>query len=270
MFDPQLFQGSATGPRAILRLLQVLECLAEHPEGRTLSQICAALEVPKTTLFTMLKVLQASGHTQQAAGIYRLGGPAVKLGAQMAASGRRTFPGCADGTLQSLCRCTGETGFLAVLTADGADCRYVSVVETDSSLRFTVKVDSLKPSYATGTGQAMLAYLPDAELRAILERVTFERITDKTVRSRAALLKKLDAVRRCGTSTTDSGTVAGVLSVAAPIFDHAGRVVAAISVGGPSARMAGPIERIEREVRGAAEDISAILGYAGEGPCAAR
>ena len=52
MFDPQLFQGSATGPRAILRLLQVLECLAEHPEGRTLSQICAALEVPKTTRAT--------------------------------------------------------------------------------------------------------------------------------------------------------------------------------------------------------------------------
>ena len=269
MFDPQMFQGSATGPRAILRLLQVLECLTEYPEGRTLAQICAALEVPKTTLFTMLKVLLASGHLQHAAGIYSLGARAVQLGARMAASARRTFPGCADATLQSLCRRTGETGFLAVLTADGADCRYVSVVETDHSLRFTVKIDSLKPSYATGTGHAMLAYLPSAELDAILQRVKFERITDRTVRSRAALLKKLETVQRYGISATDGGTVAGVLSVAAPIFDHDGRVVAAISVGGPTARMAGPISRIERDVRGAAQDISEILGYAGKWPRAA-
>ena len=269
MFDPQMFQGSAAGPRAIPRLLQVLECLAEHPEGRTLSQICAALQVPKTTLFMMLKALQASSHLQHRAGIYKLGAPAVKLGAQMAASARRTFPGCADDILQSLCQRTSETVFLAVLTADGANCRYVSVVETDRSLRFTVKVDSLKPSYATGTGHAMLAYLPGAELDAILQRVKFERITDRTVRSRAALLKKLETARRSGISASDSGTVAGVLSVAAPIFDHDGRVVAAISVGGPSARMAGPISRIERDVRGAAQDISEILGYAGEWPRAA-
>lgn len=266
MFDPQMFQGSATGPRTILRVLHVLECLTEHPEGRTLSQICSALKVPKTSLFTLLKALQASGHLQHAAGIYRLGPPAVRLGARMVASASSAFPACADDTLQSLCRRTGETGFLAVLTADGADCRYVSVVETERSLRFSVRVDSLKPSYATGTGHAMLAYLPSVELGAILRRVKFERLTDKTVRSRAALLTKLESVRRSGVSATDGGTVAGVLSIAAPIFGHDGRVVAAISAGGPTSRMVPSMSRIERDVRGAAADISAILGYSGEWP----
>lgn len=60
--------------------------------------------------------------------------------------------------------------------------------------------------------------LPDAELKTLLGVVQFERITPGTVSSRRALIAGLKAVRRSGVSTVDSGTVAGVVSVAAPIF----------------------------------------------------
>ena len=56
---------------------------------------------------------------------------------------------------------------LAVLTDDGLQCRYLSVVESGNWLRFSVQPDSLKPAYATGTGHAMLAFLPKPELQAI-------------------------------------------------------------------------------------------------------
>ena len=266
MFDLHALDSSAGGPRALLRLLQVLGQLAEHPQGRTLAQLCEDLQVPKTTLFTMLKTLQASGYLQSLAGVYRLGPPAVALGAAMAASARRSFPDCAGEVLDSLCRRSGETAILSVLTADGMNCRYVAVVESGNWLRFSVERDSLKPSYATGTGHAMLAYLPDADLQAILGRVTFDKITNKTVGSRRALLATLQQVRRDQVSTSDSGTVAGVLSIAAPIFDAEGRVMAAVSAGGPATRMAPQLQSLQRAVRGAAEDISRILGYAGEWP----
>lgn len=266
VFDLQALDTSAAGPRAIVRVLQVLGHLAQHPQGRTLAQLCEDLKLPKTTLFTMLKTLHGSGYLQLADGVYRLGAPSVILGAAMAASARRSFPDCAQEALESLCRRTGETGILAVLTADGMNCRYVSVVESGNWLRFTVQRDSLKPSYATGTGHAMLAYLPPAEVQAILGRVKFEKITHKTVASRRALLAALQQVRRDHVSTTDSGTVAGVMSVAAPIFDDSGRVVAAVSAGGPSVRMAPQLAAIQRAVRGAAEDISRILGFAGDWP----
>lgn len=269
VFDLQALDASAGGPRAILRVLQVLGHLADHPQGRTLAQLCEELRLPKTTLFTMLKTLQGSGHLHVAAGVYRLGAPSVALGAAMAASARRSFPDCAAEVLQGLCRRTGETGLLAVLTADGMNCRYVAVIESDNWLRFSVQRDSLKPAYATGTGHAMLAWLPPAELRAILARVKFERITPRTIGSRRALLAELEKVRRERVSTSDSGTVGGVLSIAAPIFDAGARVVAAVSAGGPTVRMTPHVGAIERAVRGAAEDISRILGFAGDWPPAA-
>ncbi len=266
VFELQALEGGASGPRSILRVLQVLGHLADQPQGRTLAQLCEELELPKTTLFTMLKTLQGSGHLEVAAGVYRLGPPAVALGAAMAASARRNFPECARESLQSLSRRTGETTFLAVLTADGMNCRYVSVIESGNWLRFSVQPDSLKPAYATGTGHAMLAYLPQAEVEAILDRVHFEKITRKTVGSRRALLAALAQVRKDQDSVTDSGTVSEVMSVAAPIFDASGRVLAAVSAGGPAARMAPHLSSIRRMVRGTAEDISRTLGLTGDWP----
>ncbi len=266
VFELQTLDTGHAGPRAILRLLQVLGHLAEHPQGRTLAQLCEGLQLPKTTLFTMLKTLQAGGYLEAASGVYRLGPPAVALGVAMAASAKRNFPDCARESLHSLSRRTGETTFLAVLTGDGMSCRYVSVVESGNWLRFSVQPDSLKPSYATGTGHAMLAYLPPAEAQAILERASFEKLTRKTVGSRKALLAALARVREQQVSVTDSGTVPEVISVAAPIFDAGGRVMAAVSAGGPSARMSARLPAIQRMVRGTAEDISRILGLAGDWP----
>ena len=60
--------GSA-GPRAILRVLQVLEYLAAHPQGRSLAQMCEVLQLPKTSLYTLLKTLQASGHLELTQGL---------------------------------------------------------------------------------------------------------------------------------------------------------------------------------------------------------
>lgn len=255
-----------TGPRSILRLLHVLAALGNHPEGQTLSQLCQSLSMPKTTLFTMLKVLESANYLTHDDGAYRLGPEAVTLGAAMAESPKRNFPDCAKGSLQDLSRRTGETGFLAVLTPDRLFCKYVAVVETDNWLRFSVKLGSQKPAYATGSGRAMLAYLPDNEIEQLVQNFSFERLTPKTVSSRRTLLASLKEVRKHRVSVVDSGTVAGVVAVAAPIFGLNGEVTAAVTVGGPTPRLAERLPAVEMAVRDAAEDISRMLGYRGEWP----
>lgn len=266
MFEFYGLDKNSSGPRAILRVLKVLGHLAEHPQGKTLTELSEQLKVPKTTLFTMLKTLLSSGYVELAQGTYRLGGPSISLGAAMATSARSNFPERARENLEKLTRRTGETSFLAVLTADGMNCHYLSVVESGNWLRFSVQPGSMKPSYATGTGHAMLAYLPKADLNGILDRVIFEKLTSKTVSSRRALMTALAEVRRNGVSTTDGGTVGQVMSIAAPIFDSSGRVLAALSAGGPSVRMAPQMLAIQRVVRSTAEDISRDLGFLGDWP----
>lgn len=255
-----------TGPRSILRLLQVLAHLGACPHGQTLTQLCQALALPKTTLFTMVKVLEGAGYLTQHSGAYRLGAAALALGAAMAQGPRASLPECAQGILQSLAQRSGETGFLSVLTPDRQHCHYLATVESDHWLRYSVKLGSQKPAYATGTGRAMLAYLPDPELRRLLDGIRFERLTPQTISSRRALLAGLRAVRLCGVSTVDGGTVAGVVSVAAPIFDAEGSVVAAVSIGGPTSRIGPRLGTIEAAVREGARAISELLGYRGPWP----
>ena len=255
-----------SGPRSILRLLQVFARLSAYPEGQTLAQLCKALSLPKTTLFTMLKVLASADYLSRDGGIYRLGKAAVTLGTSMSRGPAASFPDCAKGILRNVAQRTGETGFLAVLTRDRQSCKYVAMVESDNWLRYSVKLGSQKPSYATGTGRAMLAYLPDAEVKSLLEGVRFERITPATVSSRRALMAGLKEVRDHGVSTVDSGTVAGVVSVAAPIFSADGHVIAALSIGGPSARIGRQLSAVESAVRASAEEVSRVLGYGDEWP----
>lgn len=253
-------------PRSVLRVVQVFVCLSAHPQGQTLAQLCASLALPRTTLFTMLKVLESAGYLINDGGAYRLGPAAVTLGASMAESSTRNFPECAHEILQNLSRRTGETGFLAVLTPDRQFCKYVAVVEADSWLRFSVKLGSHRPAYATGSGRAMLAYLPEAELATLMDSFIFTKVTVKTVSSRRALLASLREVRKHGTSTVDSGTVAGVVSVSAPIFGADGRVAAALSAGGPTARVGEHLPSVQAAVLDAAGDISRLLGYRGKWP----
>lgn len=261
-FDlPAASPAPAAGPRSVLRVLQVLRELAADPRGLTLSELARRLAVPKTSLFALLRVLESARYLANEGGTYRLGAESLALAGAVADSGRRHFPDCAMPTLKALGRRTGETGFLATLTPDRLWCQYVAVVETDNWLRFSVQVGSRKPSYATGSGRAMLAFLPAVELEALLPRFEFRKLTTQTVASRRALLAALRQVRSRGVSVVESGTVAGVTSVAAPIFDAAGLPIAAVSIGGPTERMAARLRDTEQAVRIGAEEISALLGY---------
>lgn len=255
-----------TGPRSILRVVQVFAWLGSHAEGQTLAQLCKGLSMPKTTLFTMLKVLESARYIQNEGGAYRLGPDAAALGAMMAESTQRNFPDCAMGIVHNLCQRTGETGFLAVLTADHMFCKYVAVVETENWLRFSVKLGSQKPAYATGSGRAMLAFLPDEEIERLLHSFSFDKVTPKTVSSRRGLLARLKEVRKRGVSVVDGGTVAGVVAIAAPIFSFRGEVAAAVTVGGPTSRLAERLPAMQTAVLEAAEDISRVLGYRGGWP----
>lgn len=253
------------GPRAVLRVLQVLATLAGAPQGLTLSRLGRTLGLPKTTLHSMLRVLEHARFVSSADGRFRLGPEAVILGASIAGA-PRAFPECALGILEDIAKRSGETALLAVLTADRRSCRYVATIETENWLRFSVPVGSLKPAYATGSGQAMLAYLDDDALRAALDGVRFERITPRTVATRAELVRALRRVRERGVGSVDGGTVAGVISIAAPVVDAAGHCVGAVTVGGPTSRLETRIADIEREVADAGLQASRLLGYLGDWP----
>jgi IclR family pca regulon transcriptional regulator len=92
------------------------------------------------------------------------------------------------------------------------------------------------PAFATGIGQAMLAFLPTAEAAAILNRSSWKKFTRYTLPDAAAVMKKLERIRAVGYAVEDQEMFLGGISVAAPIFRHDGRPIAAVNVGIPTSR----------------------------------
>jgi IclR family acetate operon transcriptional repressor len=88
------------------------------------------------------------------------------------------------------------------------------------------------PAYSSAVGKALLAFLPEPELRRTLKQMTLHRMTPRTITSRRALEQQLRSFRRLGyTWEMEEGEI-GVVCVAAPLFGRLGEVVAAASVTG--------------------------------------
>jgi DNA-binding IclR family transcriptional regulator len=116
--------------------------------------------------------------------------------------------------------------------------------------------------YCTASGKVMLAFMPEAHQAAYLRRVELRPLTSRTVTDKARLRAELRAVRARGWAESMNEREIGVASVAAPIRDISGSVVASISVGAPLTRFRGvPRKRMAQAVVEAGEEVSRRLGW---------
>jgi DNA-binding IclR family transcriptional regulator len=120
------------------------------------------------------------------------------------------------------------------------------------------------PAYACALGKALLAFLPAKSLDQYLAKTELRRITSKTIHSQTALRAELKRTHERGYALDDEEALNGVRVLAAPIFDHSGGVVAAVSLGAPTSRLTKKrVGEFARYVIEAAESISASLGWMG-------
>ena len=110
--------------------------------------------------------------------------------------------------------------------------------------------------HASGSGKALLAFYPATRLEQIVERHGLAAATEKTINTPQALRRNLEAVRVNGFAVDDEENALGIRCVAAPVFDHAGEAIAAISISGPASRIGdariGPLgERVRAAPQGA-------------------
>lgn len=251
------------GPRSVLRVMHVLERLANSAEGKTLATLSDDLALPKTSLFSLLKALEAGGFVRNAAGRYLLGAQALKLGASL--SQASAFPRCARPTLEWLASETEETVMLGVLAEGRHEVTYVDVIESEKLLRFSVRVGNRRPLYCTAAGNVLLAFMSETEREAYLETNTFVKFTSMTC-DRAQLAERLVEVRRTGIAFDIDGLIDGASAIAGAVFDETANVRCSISIAGPTVRLKDHAAHLTRLVATAAEELSRILNYRGPHP----
>ena len=246
---------------SLSRGIHLLSALSESPLPLSLTELSHRMGLSKSTVQRLTYTLQQLGYLDrdQETKKFRLGQRAVLLGLSIVKHSdlrKVAFP-----HLHQTSKEIGETVNLAIL--DGVDIVYVERIKTQQILNINLEVGSRLPAYCTSMGKAILAFLPEEQLEELLKAMKLKPQTSNTITSREALRRELEKVRRRGFATNNEELSHGLRSVAAPVRDAGGQVIAAVNIAVPSSRV--QLKRLEtvlaQKVIETADRISLNLGY---------
>lgn len=241
--------------------LRILETLARSEELElTLSDIANELQLHKSTVLRLLSTLEHQGYVEQDPRTrrFRLRMKLFELGSSLLE--RTSLPKVARPILEELGRISGEVVHLAIL--DEGTAIYIDKVDSKHTIRMYSRIGRRSPVHCTGVGKALIAYLPDAELDRIIQERGLRRYTPNTITDYQVLKDHLAEVRKRGVAFDYEEHEIGIRCVAAPIRDNTGKVVASISVAGPTIRMSDDrLQALVEPVKQAAHRISESLGF---------
>ncbi|NJQ03865.1 IclR family transcriptional regulator [Streptomyces zingiberis] len=255
--------GGPGGVQSLERAFDLLERMADAGGSVGLSELSGSSGLPLPTIHRLMRTLVACGYVrQQPNRRYALGPRLIRLGESSA----RLLGTWARPHLARLVEGTGETANMALL--DGDEVVYVAQVPSRHSMRMFTEVGRRVLPHSTGVGKALLAHLPDEDVRALLTRTGMPAATEKTITRPDAFLAALREVRESGFAVDDNEQELGVrcLAVAVPHSPTA----AAISVSGPAGRLTeDATARIAPLLHQVAADLSETLnGTGGASPAA--
>ncbi|QGP93547.1 Transcriptional repressor IclR [Neomoorella glycerini] len=223
------------GVQAVDRALAILETLAREGSPMMLSAISAELRLNISTVHRLLNALAAHGLVEQEPyqGRYRLGIKAFEIGNRALYS--LDIRAIARPALHQLVDDFNETANLAIL--DKYEVVYIDQVESSNIIKMLARPGTRAPAYCTGAGKVLLAYLSENQLNMFLQEVPLFPYTATTIIDPLQLREELQKIRRQGFALDHGEREEGVRCVAAPVFDHENKVIAAVSVAGPANRM---------------------------------
>jgi IclR family transcriptional regulator, pca regulon regulatory protein len=213
---------------------------AEHRE-LALSEVARATGLTRAAARRFLLTLVKLGYVNFAQGRFSLRPRVLELGYAYLSS--LTLPEVAQPHMEALVAQVNESSSISVL--DDTDVVYVVRVPTRRIMSITLSVGTRLPAYATSMGRVLLAALPGEELEERLSRIDVRPLTARTVADKDALRKCLETVRKQGYAAVDQELEEGLRSVAVPIRNPSGTVIAALNVSVHASRASMPTVRRE-------------------------
>lgn len=231
---------------------------AEHP-AMTLSEAAVRTGLSRATSRRLLLTLAELGFVRVTGSLFTLTPQILRLGtAYLSGLG---LPQIAQPHLEELSARLGESTSAAVL--DGTDITYVARVATRRIMTVGITVGTRFPAFATAMGRVLLSALPPAELGGYFARADLKPATQRTVHDEAALREILDATRAQKWSYVEEELERGLCSLAAPVVDGSGEVLAAINVSTTTHHDEVTLARYRDALLATAEQISEDVAAAG-------
>ena len=254
--------------QTIERISSIFDVLGHHPQGASIRELSAEIDLPKGTTHRLLSSLAYFRYVRQDSRTrnYFLGFKLVELGNLLLS--HLDLRKEAEPFLRDLSERTQETVHLVFLDRD--EIVYLDKIEmhhNPSGLRMASNVGLRNPAHSCAVGKVLLSYLSGAELHHLIKERGLSKRTENTLSDPAQLKEHLSLVRKQGYAIDDEENERGIRCVAAPVYNEAGRVIAAISISGPAFRLTKKMiqEKLKKEVMETAFKISQRLGFQGKG-----
>jgi IclR family transcriptional regulator, pca regulon regulatory protein len=212
--------------QSLERGLSVIRAFDADHQMLTLSEVAASTGLSRAAARRFLRTLVQLGYMRSEGSRFALRPKVLELGYAYLSS--LTLPEVSMPHLEQLVEQVHESSSVSEL--DGDDVVYIARVPTKRIMTVTISVGTRFPAYATSMGRVLLAAQPQDRLEAYLGATSLRGLTGHTITSPAALRRELGKIRTQGWALVDQELEEGLRSIAAPIRDAYGQVVAAINV----------------------------------------
>lgn len=247
--------------RTVQRAVQILSCIAAHPEGVSLDELCEQFSLPKTSAYDILVTLVQEGMLSTKSGpkqLYQIGIFAYRIG--------MSYPDANDtlklisSELAELARLSSRTAFFGKLS--GKEVVYLLKEVPENPIITTATVGSTAPLYCTSLGKTLLAFLPEEQSNALLSDMEIQPRTRYTLKSPEELSRDLDLIRTRGYALDFREYEEHMVCASAPVYQRNGTLEGAVSISG-FYRPEDDYEKAGELIRLQAARISRLLGYQG-------
>jgi IclR family pca regulon transcriptional regulator len=220
--------------QSLERGLAVISCFDAGRPEMTLTEVAAATGLDRAAARRFLLTLVDLNYARFDGKRFRLGPRVLELG--YAYLSGFSLPQVAEPHLAELVAEVGE--FASVSILDGVEIVDVAArVPTSQIMRVSSQVGARFPAFATSMGRVLLAGLEPGDLECRLQDITIEQVTEHTIKTVEELRDEVARVREAGYSIVDQELEYGLMSIAVPVREPSGRVIAGINVAGQSGRV---------------------------------
>jgi len=256
--DSDAFMGDPNFMTSLARGLAVIQAFSQRRHHLTISQVSTTTGLSRAAVRRCLYTLSKLGFAGSDDNRHFFLRPRIlALGHSYISS--MPLATAAQPVLEHISHLLHES--CSIATLDGVDIVYIARANVTRIMSIDLGVGSRLPAFCTSMGRAILANLPPEELESVLARVEFKRYTERTITNPAKLMQALRQIRRDGYSIIDQELEHGLRSMAVPIQNPSGKVVAALNIGAHAQRVS--IQEMQTKflphLRAAAQELCLLL-----------
>lgn len=251
----------------VLRVIGLIKMIAELGGDLSVKQLADRLDLPASTTHRLLQHLVARGIVEHDAvrRRYKVGAELLRIG--LLISSRASIKDLARPYMRVVVDNCNEACILVLYLSGSLQVSVVDAINPSHPLRYDIQLDASHSLLWGATGRSVLAFLPEGERNAAIDRNDLSPASGSPPPDRAILMRELESIRARGYACSVGQKIPGAVGIGAPVFARTGMILGSLCLTIPVIRFQSDLEtRLASLLKRQAKQLSTSLGYSGQYP----